>query len=337
MNGSRAENRGFSEIRLVYVYPDGWALPEAAIDRPAGNQHLSARFTRTLQELRGLGLHTVVLRWPGRGLCGSRPEAGSLALPSQLLGEHIELCSQAALQSSLAWQLTHGYADIPWDSLAKHSWSVEVSVLMDSTATATGDVPAVPPWFPGETVAALAVTPADLGRFVRRAHELLHSFRKVKLRYLWADRDGLRGYPSFAAGLKELHARFPGRIMALVPWVLLDPYSLSVGRRVCDFRGAIGLRGDGRLTLCGRPDVVLDETGERPVREILRDSPLLHELAALGPSAMDEPCSRCLFATLCGNQCPVEVYTVSGSFAAAWPDCRALWEEGLFPEVYVCR
>ncbi|MCL6432240.1 MAG: hypothetical protein K6V36_15495, partial [Anaerolineae bacterium] len=138
MNGFRTESRGFREIRMVYVYPDGRGLPDAEIDRePGSSQRLSARFARTLQELRGLGLHTVVLRWPGRGLCGSgsRPEAGWLAPPGHLppghlLEEHIELCSQAAPQGSLAWQSTHGYADIPWGSLAKHSWSVEVSVLM---------------------------------------------------------------------------------------------------------------------------------------------------------------------------------------------------------------
>jgi len=276
---------------------------------------------RLLAEAQSLGLKWLVL------VCNAQ------ANPREVL-ETLVACSLPGVSSCLSCSEELLCCGQLTAHLRKADWQVEVRYGPGFGSPDRGSVPPAPGL---EKTANLRVSAEDIACLGRTVPHLLSVFDRVKLSFEWSQRREVLYYFEFASAIQRLHEQFPGRVLALIPWVLLKPANLAIARSVCDYRSSIGLTTDGEITVCGLPHLPVGKNPHMSVQQAVTATPLLTQLRSVHPSHIDAPCSVCLFRDCCANQCPARVYAQSGSFSASLPECRILYEEGRFPPEYVVR
>ncbi len=295
------------QLEMVYVHQDASVSP--SLDAYVRAAHrLGARWLNLV-----LTSSTATADWADTARC-------------------VEACSLPGIEKTMmcpARAVAAGGLDL--ERLGEAGWELAITCDLDSVNESLPDISG----FRGLKTACLTVKPEQVARLPAAVPELMTCFDRVKFGLAWKDRGDVAAYDPFARALQDLDSRYPGRVLALIPWIFLSQEHLGVGRHVCRYQHTLGLTTSGKVTLCGLPSVVLGDAATSSLAAVWSGHPLLGELRRVEAESFDKPCRICLFRAYCANQCPAQVYARTGSFASSLPECAVLYEDGRFPASYL--
>ncbi len=107
------------------------------------------------------------------------------------------------------------------------------------------------------------------------------------------------------------------------------------GRTTCALPGIMGLLADGRYAMCAMgghaPALVYGRAGEDALASLWREHPVLRQLRAGLPQALQGVCGRCLMRGACIGACIAQSFYRTGQMWAPYWFCEQAEQAGLFP------
>jgi len=164
-------------------------------------------------------------------------------------------------------------------------------------------------------------------------------FDLLKFSILWNSYADATEYLQTVEMVNHLASTYSGKVLAMIPWVLLKRENFRVGRTVCQYKETVGLTLDGVVTCCGTDPIWAPtfSVSSRRLCEIVRDHPAFRQLREFDYTKVKGVCSQCLFSRYCANQCPAYVFNTTGAFDNSLPECQWLYEKGVFPHEFLIR
>jgi SynChlorMet cassette radical SAM/SPASM protein ScmF len=110
----------------------------------------------------------------------------------------------------------------------------------------------------------------------------------------------------------------------------------ETGCGTCGILGILGVLWDGSYAVCGIgetvPELVLGHADRDPLRNVWRDSPVLHEIRSGLPHRLEGTCGDCLLSPICFGNCIAHNYYNGKTFWSPYWFCETARKQGFFPE-----